>query len=361
MKLTVKTETLQSLVAKSMKGASCNKMIPITSLMAISLDDKGNLELVTTDVNNYLYVREPKVVGEKFYVVVQAEIFSKLISRLTCEDVSLEVVDNILKVTGNGNYSIELPLNEEGELIKFPNPIDPFPMEPKSEIPKIQLSTIKLILSTAKSALSTTNDVPCYTGYYAGKNVIATDTYKICGIDIELLDKPALINPDMMNLFDVMTEEEIKVYQNEDALMFETANCVIYGKVMPEIDDYAVEPISELLSQEFKSSCKVSKSALLQLLDRLSLFVSPYDKNAIMLTFTNTGLCVTSKKASGVETLEYLECNNAKDFICNIDIDMFTTQIKAHQSDSVEIQYGEDNAIKMPDGKITQIVGLLDE
>ena len=102
MKLTVNTQTLQTMVVKSMKGASCNKMIPLTSLMAIELKD-NRLSLITTDATNYLYVSETKVEGDDFYVVVQADMFSKLISRLTCEKVKLELSDNVLKVKGNGN------------------------------------------------------------------------------------------------------------------------------------------------------------------------------------------------------------------------------------------------------------------
>ena len=122
MKLILNTGLLQTMVAKSMKGASCNKMIPITGLMAIQLKDH-KLTLITTDATNYLYITEDKVDGEDFYVVVQADMFSKLVSKLTCENVTLVVADNTLNIKGNGNYKIELPLNEDGELIKYPDPL----------------------------------------------------------------------------------------------------------------------------------------------------------------------------------------------------------------------------------------------
>ena len=61
--------------------------------------------------------------GEDFYVVVQVEQFSKLIGKMTCETISLEVNDGILNVKGNGDYKIELPLDEEGNTIQFPDPV----------------------------------------------------------------------------------------------------------------------------------------------------------------------------------------------------------------------------------------------
>ena len=358
MKLTIMTSLLQSMVAKSMKGASENKMIPITGLMAIELK-YGKLSLITTDASNYLYVFEDKVEGDDFYVVVQAEIFSKLISRLTCEHVTLELDSTSLKVIGNGSYSIELPLDEEGQPIKFPNPLEKFTMDNK--VAEINLSTIKLILNTAKASLSTSLDVPCYTGYYVGNNIVTTDTYKICGINTKLWDEPALISSDMMALLDVMVDEKIRVYRVADTISFVTGNCCVYGKVMDNIEDYQIDVIGGLLNEEFYSSCKLHKSALLQLLDRLSLFVGIYDKNGIYLTFTRDGLMITSKQANSSELIKYSGSENFNEYTCCIDIEMLRSQIKANASEVIELQYGKDNAIKITDGNVTQIIALIED
>ena len=334
MKMTITTSTLQNLVARSMKGASCNKMIPLTGLMAIQLNDHL-LTLITTDATNYLYVREDKVEGDDFYVVIQAEMFSKLIARLTCEKVTLELKDNLLLVNGNGKYSIELPLDEEGELIKYPDPLANLQAEPQNC--EINLSTVKLILNTAKAALADTLEVPCYTGYYVGNKVVATDTYKICGINIKMWDEPALISPEMMSLLDIFTEEKFYVVRNGNTIVFESKDCTVYGTLMDSIDDYQIEAIDGLLEQDFESSCKLSKSAMLQLLDRLSLFVSPYDKNGIYLTFTNDGLQIESKQANSTETIPYTESNNFHNFTCCVDIEMLHSQIKANTGDAITI------------------------
>ena len=123
MKLSVKTPIMKELVSRAIKGASQNKLIPLTGLMAIQLKD-GKLTLLTTDASNYLYVMQDNVAGDEFYVVVQVEQFSKLISKMTCDMLVLELNDSILTVKGNGEYKIELPLDETGDLIKFPSPMD---------------------------------------------------------------------------------------------------------------------------------------------------------------------------------------------------------------------------------------------
>lgn len=358
MKMTINTSTLQNMVAKAMKGASCNKMLPLTGLMAIELTDHM-LTLVTTDATNYLYVRENKVEGDDFYVVVQAEMFSKLISKLTCEKVSLELKDNTLMVTGNGKYSIELPLDEEGELIKYPDPLDSVGIA--GEELTVNLSTVKLILTTAKSALADTLEVPCYTGYYVGDKIVATDTYKICGINIKLWDEPALISPEMMSLLDIFTDEKFIAVRSGNTMVFESENCTVYGTLMDSIDDYQIEAISDLLTQDFASSCKITKSALLQLLDRLALFVSPYDKNGVYLTFTKSGLQIESKQANSVEVIPYTESNNFCDFTCCVDIEMLHSQVKANTGDGITLHYGDESAIKITDGNVTQVVALLED
>ena len=48
MKLSIKTEKLKEMVSRSIKGVGNNKLIPLTSLMAIELKD-GKLTLITTD------------------------------------------------------------------------------------------------------------------------------------------------------------------------------------------------------------------------------------------------------------------------------------------------------------------------
>ena len=359
MKLTLNTVKLQDMVSRAVKGASNNKLIPITSLMAIELGANHILTLTTTDATNYLYIDEHKVDGDEFYAVVPVDVFSKLIARMTCENVTLTVHPEIkiLEVRGNGNYKIELPLDENGQLIKYPNPYK----DGKNADIKLNLSTVKVILDTLKSALATTLENPCYTGYYAGDSVIATDTYKIANMDVSLFNEPVLVSAELMNLLSVITEENIKVSIDGDVLQFATDTCRIYGRVMEGIEDFAVEPIMSLVNTEMDSQCSLNKTQLLQVLDRLSLFVGPYDKNAVRFTFTREGLEISSKASSSVEMIPYISSKDFREFTCMIDVQMITQEVKAVQTDAIEMYYGEDNAVIMKDGNITIVVALLED
>ena len=362
MYLEIKTYKLNNLLTKAVKGASMNKMIPLTNLMSISAKD-DRLTIITTDATNYLYVSEAdEFEGDEFEVVVVAELFVKLISKLTSEYVELTMEeDEVLTVKGNGEYKIELPLDEEGNLIKYPNPAESF--DPTYNF-KIKRDDIQKILMTAKASLSTETDAVCYTGYYIGDRIVTTDTEVMCGInrDIGFSKSSVLIFASTMDLLDIMTDKLVDCStDNNNGILFRTSNCTVCGKVMDCVDDFQIDVISDLLEMDFDSTCKFKKFELMQALERVSLFVGVYDKNCVYLTFTEDVLCIESMRDNSVETLKYESLENYKSFTCCVDVEMLKTQIKAYTSDYVVMQYGRDNAIKLVDDDTVQIVCLQED
>lgn len=357
MKLQIKTEILKEMVSKSVKGASSNKLIPITQFMCIELKS-GVLRLITTDASNYLYIKRDKVEGKDFYVTLEAETFSKLIARMTCENITLEVKDGVLKVTGNGTYNIALPMDENGDSVKFPDPLEGIKAKP---LGTINNSTIVSILNTAKPSLAKTLENPYYTGYYFGDWIVATDTEQICGIKTRVLPNDYLINPEMMDLLGVMTAEKVSVDGNDTYLIFTSPECTVYGPIMEGIEEYAIDAITELMESDFPSRCKFSKNSILQLLDRIALFVNPLDEHAVNLVFTKQGLVIRSKSTSGEELIPYTESENFAEFSAVIDIEYLRTQLKALTNEVVDLQYGREDAVKLVEGDVIQIISLLRE
>lgn len=356
MKLKLKTLKLQEMVSKAIKGASNNKMIPITGLMAIVLK-KGVLTLITTDATNTLKVMEKDIEGDDFYVVVQTDIFSKLVAKTTVETIVLTLKENSLEVKGNGTYSIELPLDEEGQLIKFPE----YKFDDKTEKSVINLSTIKVLLNANKAALAETMEVPCLTGYYFDDKVITTDTFKVCSNDIKVFPSKVLLPSELVELLAIMDEEKITIQISGNKILFTTGNVIVFGTELDGIEDYPAEAIDAYLETEFISVCKLPKGALLNVLDRLALFVATYDKNGVYLTFTNEGLMFSSKRSNGTELIKYQGSENFQTFTCCADIELLKSQIAAQEGEVVELWYGHEKAIKMTSGKITQIVALLED
>lgn len=358
-KLTIKTSKLQEMVIRAEKGASNNKILPITQMLAIKLESNV-LTLITTDATNYLYIREDKVDGADFYAVVPVDKFVRLISRMTCDSITLELKEKVLEVSGNGTYSIDLEFDDDGTMVQYPSPLDDFESESETEINK---TTVDTILTAIKPALATGLDNPCYTGYHVGEQVVATDSFLINILNVKMFEDAKLVSAEVMNLLSVMESEKIKVMFNttKKEMVFETPDCVVYGRDLEGIEDFAIDDIIAYTEMEFASKCKLPKANLLQLFDRLSLFVTDYDKGGIYLTFTKDGLQVSSMNTTGVEVIPYVESENFKDFTCCADVNMLVKQIKAQSSDVVELYYGDDNAVKMIDGKTIQIVALLED
>lgn len=355
--LKLKTKTLQEMTQRAMKGASNNKILPLTSMLAIELSN-NILTLTTTDFSNYLEIKQDKVEGQDFYVVVQADIFSKLIGKLTTEEVTLSVDSNVMTVKSNGQYKIELPVDEEGELVRFPE----YRNIPQVPAHSVKLGTLKSILATNKASVAQDLTVPALTGYYIDANgVLTSDSFVACHNKVTTLTQSFMLPYQVVELFNVLTSEDVSVTVGTTDVVLATPDATIYGKLLLETANFPVDAINSYLSSSFSSSCKLSKDALLSILDRLSLFVGVYDKNEVYLTFTLDGIIVESKKATGNELIKYQESQNFAPFTCCIDIEILKAQIQAQQGEVVELFYGNETAVKMVSGPIIQIVSLSED
>ena len=299
---------------------------------------------------------EKEVAGDEFYVAVQVDLLAKLVSKMTCDNITLEVTDNALEVSGNGKYQIELDLEDDGSLVKLPNPIETF-TEP-TKVGSTNSQVIMQTLASIKPALAKTEEFPWFTCYYVGDNITATDTYTVADSKNGFLKEPKLISSAVMDLIGLFSGD-VDIYIHGDKMLFDMDNGAVYGVIPSGVEHYSIEDIKALVSQEFGSSCTVVKSALLSLLDRIALFVGTYDNGKITLSFGENGLEVTSKYAS--EIIPYVKSENAEEFVCQTDINTLAVQVKAQTGSEITIEYGEDNAIKMTDGNITIIVALLED
>lgn len=360
MKITLKTNEFQKMVAKAIKGAGNNKLLPITSMMLICKNEntQNKITLVTTDTNNTLQICGEAYTGEDFYCVVPVDIFSKLISKLTCDKVTLEVVDYTLKVTGNGTYKISLPVDEEG-LVVFPeySCLDAGTYKPHN----IKLTTIKSILAVNKSALSTSAEGDCYCGYYMSDKVITSDENVICFNMLKVCDTPMLISRQMLDLVALFEEEDITFVTDGYNISFISNTVSVTGPLHSGIEEFPIEDICDYLDKAFPSECTLVKSALQSVIDRISLFIEPYDRNGAYFIFSNDGVKVKSKKSSVEELIRYSDSNNFAPFTCCVDVPMLKSQLDAIPTDTFKLAFGDEDAIKLSSGNIVSVIALFED
>lgn len=352
----VVTSRMKEAVNKAIKGAGFNNLIPITSMIGIKLSD-GKLRLLTTDMTNTLCIIIDKVAGDDMDITVDADKFGKLIAKTTSEDIDLSVKDDVLFVKANGTYKIPLISDEEG-LVTFPAL-----SETKGKTTNVKLTSIMQAYNINKSALAKTLENPALTGYYCGDMVISTDANVITFNDFKMFeqDEPLLISPQLMQLLTLNKQEDIKLIADKTLLTFIADDMVVQGAVMEGIEDFPADDVKVYLDEAFTSSCKVPKDLLLATLDRLALFIEPYDKNGAYFTFGRKGINIHSKKDASTETINYVESKDFAPFVCCVDIPMLKEQLQANPDDTVKICYGNENALKIESGKVTQVIALLED
>lgn len=366
--LKIKTRELQDMISKVGKCYSNNLTYPMTSMLFIRVED-GKLRLVTTDMTNYFYAQSSNVSGEDFYVSVLAELFIKLVNSTTSEYVELELKQNArantsyLEYRGNGVYKFDVYLDENGEIVKFKDC-----PELTNQLGTIKPAVIRNVLNLVKPALATKVELPCYTNYFVGDVILATDTEVINSLDVDLFSskEPLFIGPELMDLIGALSDSEdddIDVFMSGNDILFTTENNSVFSTLYSYAQQYRVDDIMAVTKQEFSSSCGVDRVTLLQLLDRMSLFLGTDDDRAITLTFSKNKLLVASAISTGAESIDYIYTENilSEDTSYKINLDKLKSQVKAQSEDVINLWYGSQAALKLTSEKFISMIGYIAE
>lgn len=354
---TFNTERMKELVSYAIQGAGFDKVLALTEYMGVSAS-KGTLYLNTTNGTNYVRVQDA-CVGDDFNVTVDAELFSKLISKINTDTFDMTVSDSALTInTDKGKYTLELKVDEMGSPMKFP---DKFPSK-TTDVTTIPASALVTINTSLKASLA--NVVGnVYSNYYAGNVFASTDKAMMNIFNVKLFDDAYLFNREFISVI-ASCNADAKVSKSDDMIL---AECAVSEKctvsvctiIDSSVKDFNTDNVEKFAGFEVNSFCRFKKAEMLELLDRLALFVSKFDDGAIQLKFTTDGIEVSSIGSSGVESVAFTESKDAVPFTIKINIDRLRNQLKVYSSDIVDLYYGSDICIKLVDGDIMQVIALI--
>lgn len=345
MKVTLESKVLKDLTARAMKGVGKNESIMRTCWLGIKCQE-GILSMTSWDGENYLVVSENKVVCDDFKVTVVAEKFAQLVSKTTVEKITLELKDNYLKIKGNGEYKLELPVNDEGELDNYPEII--FDTGKKCSKTKIKLSSIVWAIEGNKISLAKTPEVPHLMCYYFGDEVLTTNNTTAACSKINIFGQPVMLKSDLVNLVATMENEEIEVFINNDKILFRTPKTTILGYVnegKQEFEESIKDELKQLFEENCPSSCSVDKGDLLGILDRIMLFVKTKEEG-IRVLFTKNGVQFYNKENSVNELLPYITSDNFNTFEVKLQLDVLKELVSNVCDDKCYIQYGSEGLLK---------------
>lgn len=354
---TSKTTDLQALVTKAIKGASNSKFNTLTSL--INVEVTGNtIKMTTTDSNNYFTVCGTVNASEDMSFTVLVDKFSKLITKMTTENITVKVTDDVISVTGNGTYKIPIQLDVDGTPIKYPK----HEINTPDDTGTLKTAVIKSILIHNKPSLAVTMSIPCLTGYLCAKEgVFSGDNFNVCVNKVKTFNKPLLVPPIVFDLLSMCPEEEISYKTFGNTAIFETATIKLYAVMMDGIEVYPKDTLLKIAALEYPSTCTIPKTTILNIVDRMCLFIDDDDEFGMFFTFTKDGIKVESEKQSGIESVSYQGSTNFKDFTCFVNIDSFKKQLNARTEESIVLCYGTSESFAIKDSTIVQVISLLDD
>lgn len=356
MKVTLETKVLKDLTTRAMKGVGKNESIMRTCWIGIKCQE-NTLSMTAWDGENYLVVSEDKIVCDDFKVTVTAEKFAQLVSKTTSDKITLELKDNYLKVKGNGDYKLELPVNDEGELDNYPEIV----FDTKKKGTKIKLSAIVWAIEGNKISLAKTPEVPHLMCYYFGDEVMTTNNTTAALSNINVFGQPIMLKSDLVNLVATMENEEITVYTDKDKILFKTPKTTILGyfnEGKEEFEESIKDQLKQLFDEESPASCSVEKDALLGILDRIMLFVKTREEG-IRVLFTKTGIQFYNKENSVNELLPYATSDNFVNFEVKLQLDVLKDLISNVCDDKCHIQYGLEGMLKFGKEKRHHLLTVL--
>lgn len=353
MELKIKNAVLQDMVNKAIKGAGNDKVMPITELMGVEVEGQ-NLYLTTTNGDNFLTVYDKaETVDGDFAACIRADVFAKLIAKTTAEFVHLKFENNVLTVKGNGTHNIPAATDEDGELVQLERAGISVGLTPVQS--KAKSKDLKDAFTIGKTAIATNNSTECFTGFYFYENgTVTSDGGKVAFIKKQIFNSPVLLRSSFMNLVPLFGGEEVEILETDQNVCFHAEGVIAVGNKMAQVAEFPIESIVQFTEVEFPHTVKLNKTALLNVLDRVALFIGQYDRNGVRVNFGANGVLITNLKASSSELLKAE--GDLKEFSFVLDVNSFKDMLSVNTDEAVKLSYGNEQAVKIEFGDTVQVM-----
>lgn len=357
----IKTDKIQEMISKSVKGAGNNKILPITCRIEIDFKDNA-LTLRTTDRVNYLEISTNGIEGENFNLVVDIDKLAKLIMKTTTEYMQFVYENGIFTVIGNGKYNIEIPNDESYE--DFPK-VEFDPEKAITPTYRIPTKILQSILTYNKVCVSKSLEIPSLTCYYMDSNrVVSSNVNNACENKQAFnFTTPCLLEQELLDLIDVIDEAEVAITYYDGAICIKelSNNVVIYGNcIISGIEEFPITSFDQFFNSPMSNSCEIDTSTLLSMMDRIMIFTDITENANALMTFNKTSLTI-SNDSHATETIKYVDAGEHSEFSCKINIKFLYDHINARYEDKLRIYYGDDTAIRIEGAGIKQVMCLFNE
>ncbi len=365
--LVIKTDVFKDVCSKILTAVDSTELSIVTETLELFAKDR----VLVMSVTNREYFAEVRLDMEEdyeFHSTVNASMFLKLVSQITTEEIQLTVSDNALVVKGNGTYKLPLIFDGE-ELLTLPkiqieNETSKFPI--KAEILNSILTYNSKELS--KGVISK----PIQKLYYMDEMGAITFTSGAC-VNSFTLPNPVkvLFNNRLVKLFKLFKDGEVEFTLGFDAITEDIvqtkvrfASEYVTITAILSCDDSLLQsvPVGGIRGRanaEYPHSVNVNKDAMIQTINRLTLFNSgksnlsrPYGK----FDFDTHSVTIYDYSKENSEVVNYASGEVSSPYSAMLNLNDLKTTLETCTESHLCISFGDGSAVVISRGNIKNVI-----
>lgn len=368
----LRTDSLKDVCSKILSAVDGSELSMVTdTLELVSFTD--GLHLRVTNKEYFVDVKLPVEGIGQFRAAVNANLFLKLISQITTETIELTIDSNILIVKGNGTY--KLPIAFEGDkMLELPAiNIDNVTLE--TTIASEHL--LSILQHNSKELLKGNIAKPVQKFYYVDEKGCITFTTGAC-VNSFTVDKPfsILLNSKVVKLFKLFKTGEATFKLGYDPLSDDTiqtkvsfSNGEISLTAILSCDDTLLKqvPVTAIRGRadnQYPHTVTVSKDALIQTLNRLSLFNAGFGTKEVvkaysMFEFKGDAVTIWDVRKENNETVTYNNVTSSlsmNPYTVTLDVNDLKLTLESCSEQYVTLNFGDTKAVIVVRGNIKTVI-----
>lgn len=366
----IRTEILQESCAKILNAVDSNVLSAVTETLEIKTENK-HLSMSVTNREYFVKILFGDNIEDEIHATVNANLFLKLISKVTSETIEIYTDEKSLYVKCNGDY--KLPLIYDGDkLVELPV----INIENVSETFDVDSTVLHSIVNYNSKELGKGGiSKPIQRLYYVDNEGAITFTTGACvnKFSIDMTSK-LLLNDKLVKLFKLFKDTKVKVTVghnklSEDtvvtAVRFEAPNITIDAVLSCDDSMVVSFPVSGIRGRAdtvYPNTISINKELLMQAVERLNLFNhagmrSDLSVSIVKLEFTSTNLVVADRNGINREEIPYTTpLEEEVDYSALIDSSDLTKTLASATNQIVTIGFGNEQAFVISEGLVKWVI-----
>ena len=351
----LRRDDFQDVCTMILSAVDSNNLATVTETLALNTDGT-NLILAVTNRDYYVKVILDIHEEVDFHATVNAELFLKLVSKITTETIELTCSDTSLTIVGNGTYT--LPLVFDGEnLLELPR------IEIDVETSNFDMSKDNLagIMNyNSKELKKNAFSKPVQKMYYMDKDGCITFTSGAC-VNNFTLDTTCkvLLNGKVVQLFKLFDDDTVKVTVGhspingsdmvQSKIRFKTDKVEITSLLVNDenmINSVPVDAIRGMATNTYPHSVVISKEEIQDTISRLLIFSDAIKKPYSKFVFSNREVTIFDRDGVNKESIVYANDSNIETpYELTLDLNDLKVVLDGYRGDHITMNFGNNVAV----------------